>query len=120
MRDAQMHTTEQKWTVALLKILDDMNAPDYAFNKIISWASQAKTDGYSFEPEGGLSRRGNLEQLFATTKNARSAGSASSDQPHKEKRDGQLKVEQWQTVDHNDHCMKSRKQYHWLCQLMHS
>ena len=69
-RDAPMHTTEQKWTIALLKILDDMNAPDYAFNEIMSWANQAKTDGYSFEPEGGFSRRGNVEQLFATTKNA--------------------------------------------------
>ena len=31
----QMHTTEQKRTVALLKILDDINARDYAFSEII-------------------------------------------------------------------------------------
>ena len=33
-----MFTTDQKWTVALLKLLDDMNAPDYAFTKILKWA----------------------------------------------------------------------------------
>ena len=32
MGAVQMHTREQKWIVALLKILDVMNAPDYAFN----------------------------------------------------------------------------------------
>ena len=26
-------TADQKWTVALLKLLDNMNAPDYAFTK---------------------------------------------------------------------------------------
>ncbi len=30
-----MYTTDQKWTVGLLKILDDMNPPDYAFEAII-------------------------------------------------------------------------------------
>jgi hypothetical protein len=36
-----MYTTEQKWTVALLKLLDDINAPDYAFRLIIEWARSA-------------------------------------------------------------------------------
>ena len=31
MGAVQMHTTELKWTVALLKILNSVNAPDYAF-----------------------------------------------------------------------------------------
>jgi hypothetical protein len=43
-----MYTTEQKWTFALLKLLDDINAPDYAFRLIIDWACLAKNDGYIF------------------------------------------------------------------------
>ena len=31
-----MFTTDQKWTIALLKILDDINAPDYAFTDVLS------------------------------------------------------------------------------------
>ncbi len=43
-----MYTTKQKWTVALLKLQDDINAPDYAIRLIIEWARSAKNDGYSF------------------------------------------------------------------------
>ena len=33
------YTTNQKWTIGLLKVLDDMNAPDYAFKSIVmDWA----------------------------------------------------------------------------------
>ena len=43
-------------TVALLKLLDDMNAPDYAFSKILKWAHNAQAESYSFHPaNGGLS-----------------------------------------------------------------
>ena len=49
-------TTDQKWTVALLKLLDDMNAPDYAITKVLKWANSAQAEGYSFHPaNGGLS-----------------------------------------------------------------
>ena len=30
-----MVSTDQKWTISLLKILDDMNAPDYAFAAVL-------------------------------------------------------------------------------------
>jgi hypothetical protein len=50
-----MHTTDQKWTIDLLKVLDDMNAPDYAFGDILSWARGAHSANYSFNPPGGLS-----------------------------------------------------------------
>jgi hypothetical protein len=30
-----MYSTDQKWTIALLKLLDDMNAPDCAFAPIL-------------------------------------------------------------------------------------
>ena len=29
-----MHTIDQKWTAALLRVMDDINAPDYAFGLI--------------------------------------------------------------------------------------
>ena len=66
-----MFTTDQKWTIALLKILDDMNAPDYAFTDVLSWARDAHADGYSFYPDGGLSRMRSVDVLFKTMKNAK-------------------------------------------------
>jgi hypothetical protein len=65
-----MYTTEQKWTVALLKLLDDINSPDYAFRLIIEWARSAKNDGHSFLPPGGLTRNSNVELLFKSLPNA--------------------------------------------------
>ena len=66
-----MHTTDQKWTIALLKILDDMNAPDYAFASILGWARAANADKYTFFPQGGLSRSRNIGILFDGIENAR-------------------------------------------------
>ena len=60
-----MYTAEQKWTVALLKLLDDINAPDYAFRLIIEWARSAKNDGYSSLPPGGLTQNANVD-LFSS------------------------------------------------------
>jgi len=54
---------EHKYTIMLLKILDDMNAPDYAFTKIMQWAKQAFQNGYNFEPTAGTSRKSNIQQL---------------------------------------------------------
>ena len=54
-----MYTTDQKWTVGLLKILDDMNAPDYAFEAITKWSRGAHK---SFYPQGELTR--NVNVLF--------------------------------------------------------
>ena len=51
-----MYSTDQKGTIVLLKLLDDMNAPDYAFARILKWAQTAKAEGYTFQPaNGGLS-----------------------------------------------------------------
>ena len=30
-----LFTNDQKWTIALLKLLDDMNAPDYAYASVL-------------------------------------------------------------------------------------
>ncbi|KAI2502783.1 hypothetical protein MHU86_1872 [Fragilaria crotonensis] len=51
-----MYTTDQKWTVSLLKILDHANAPDYTFGQVLEWARSASADNYSYNPVGGLSR----------------------------------------------------------------
>jgi hypothetical protein len=53
-------STDQKWTISLLKVLNDMNAPDYAFASILTWARSAVAEQYSFYPKGGLSRNRNL------------------------------------------------------------
>ena len=65
------YSTDQKWTVALLKLLDEMNAPDYAFHATLTWARAAIADGFSFPPEGGKTRRRNVERLFAMISNAK-------------------------------------------------
>ena len=66
------YTTDQKWTVALLKVLDDMNAPDYAFKSIMEWAWDACADGYSFNAvAGGVSRSKNVDSLINSVHNAR-------------------------------------------------
>ena len=65
-----MYSSEQKWTIALLKLLVDMNAPDYAFTSILKWARDALEDGYSFAPAGGQSRVNNVDLLFKSVANA--------------------------------------------------
>ena len=42
------YTNELKWTVALLKIVDDVKATDGAFGKILFWAREAASAQYSF------------------------------------------------------------------------
>jgi Plavaka transposase len=64
------YSTDQKWTVALLKLLDEMHAPDYAFRDILSWARSATSENYSFYPRGGLSRSRNLDYLFRSLSNS--------------------------------------------------
>ncbi len=65
-----MISTDQKWTILLLKILDDMNAPDYAFESVLKWARNAQADGHSFYPVGGHSRVKNVDVLFKSVTNA--------------------------------------------------
>ena len=69
--DPFMFTTDQKWTIVLPKLLDDMNAPDYAFKYMWSWACDAQADGYSFYPDGGLSHMCSVDLLFKAMTNAK-------------------------------------------------
>ena len=55
----------------LLKVLEDINAPDFAFGKILTWAREAANDNYLFNPPGGLSKRRHVEQLFNSIENAK-------------------------------------------------
>ena len=49
-----------------------MNAPDYAFARILKWAQGAQAEGYTFQPaNGGLSRTRNVDVLFASFMNAK-------------------------------------------------
>ena len=65
------YNKEMKWTVALLKLVDDLKAPDEAFGKILLWACNAAKDEYSFEPHAGLSRSNNVKNLFDCMENAK-------------------------------------------------
>jgi hypothetical protein len=51
-----LYSDDQKWAVALLKLLDNMNAPDYAFASVLRRARGANAARYSFHPDAGLSR----------------------------------------------------------------
>jgi hypothetical protein len=44
------YTNDLKWTVALLKIVDDIKATNGAFGKILLWAREAASAQYSFYP----------------------------------------------------------------------
>ena len=64
------YTVPQKWTVELLKILDEFNAPDQAFEEIIRWAQGAYKDGFNFEPPAGVTRNRNITIMCKSLQNA--------------------------------------------------
>jgi hypothetical protein len=66
-----MYTTDQKWTVSLLKILDHANAPDYTFGEVLAWARSASADRYSYNPVGGISRSDNVDALINSVRNGK-------------------------------------------------
>jgi hypothetical protein len=65
-----IHSITQKWTVALLKLLNDINAPDYAFGQLLQWGCNAMSDGYTFNPPCGVNRNRNIAGLYDTLHNA--------------------------------------------------
>ncbi|KAI2497023.1 hypothetical protein MHU86_17500 [Fragilaria crotonensis] len=66
-----MYTTDQKWTVSLLKILDHANAPDYTFGEVLEWARSASADNYTYNPVGGLSCAKNVDALINSVCNGK-------------------------------------------------
>ena len=65
------YTNDLKWTVAILKIVDDIKATNGAFGKILLWAREAASAQYSFYPQGGMSRNKNVENLINSMENAK-------------------------------------------------
>ena len=64
------HTLDKKWTAALLKVMDDINTPDYALGLILAWARDASADEYSFHPLGqGLDCARNVPVLVESIAN---------------------------------------------------
>jgi len=59
-QDQNIFTHDYKWTIKLLKILDDINAPNSAFKDIMKWAQDAHMNGFSFIPPAGDSRKQNI------------------------------------------------------------
>ena len=57
-----LYTTEQKSIIKLIKLLDDMDCPDYAFSSILSWAHNAYVEGFTFNPSF-KSRKSNLHWM---------------------------------------------------------
>jgi hypothetical protein len=58
------HTTEQRSMVKLMKLLDDMEAPDFAVESIIKWAQTALSEGFDFRPKRKSRRDGNLVDVL--------------------------------------------------------
>jgi hypothetical protein len=58
------HTTEQRSMVKLMKLLDDMEAPDFAVELIIKWAQMALSEGFDFRPKRKSRRDGNLVDVL--------------------------------------------------------
>ncbi len=64
------YTVDQKWTAALLKVMDDINAPDYVFGLILAWARGASAEEYSFHPQGDLDCARHVTVLVKSIANA--------------------------------------------------
>lgn len=60
-----MHTIDPKWTVKLVKVLNNFNVPDYAFGSIVASARvAASAEAYSFHPQNGLNHLLNVRVLL--------------------------------------------------------
>ena len=62
--------TDQEWIILLLKILDDVVAPDYAFESVVKWTRTAHADDISIYPNGGQSHINTIDVLFKVVANA--------------------------------------------------
>lgn len=47
------YTNEQRALISLMKLVQDMNAPDGSFQAILEWAQRAYDNGFNFRPEKG-------------------------------------------------------------------
>ena len=63
------YTKEQRYMCQLIWLLDSFGAPDYAVERIIEWAQDARRDGWDFNPKT-KSRHGNIKWMYDTITNA--------------------------------------------------
>ena len=56
-------TTSQKCVTSLMILLDSLNCPDYAFEKILNWARTSFVAGFDFNPKC-KKRWGNVKSMF--------------------------------------------------------
>ena len=77
-----LFTSDQKWTITLLKLLNDMNAPDYACTAVLKLAQGASKEGYSFHPKGSQSCMQNIDVSFNSVKMQRLPTVKRVDVPH--------------------------------------
>ena len=62
-------TTNQKCIVSLMRILDNMNAPDYALEAILKWARNSHAQRFDFNPPAST-RNANLKWMRKFIKNS--------------------------------------------------
>jgi hypothetical protein len=65
-----MFSTDQEWIILLLKTLDDVVAPDCAFESVLKWARKAHADGFSIYTDGGQLHINTIDVLFKVAANA--------------------------------------------------
>ena len=65
-----LHDKQDKWLINLMKLLNDMHAPDYIFQQVKCWAVSAKAHEFEFNGNRGFSHNSNLKWMFEMTKNA--------------------------------------------------
>ena len=63
------YTTDQKCVVSLMRILDKMNAPDYALQSILQWAQTSYRNNCNFNPKV-QTRNANLQWMRSVIQDA--------------------------------------------------
>jgi hypothetical protein len=66
--DYDTFTVAQKSIVKLMYILNEMEAPDYAFQSIMEWAQECYLEGFDFNPS--MTRKANLKWMYKAIHNA--------------------------------------------------
>jgi hypothetical protein len=64
------HMVDQKWTAVLLKNMNNINTPDFAFGLILAWARGGSAEDCSFHPQEGLECAQNVAVLVKSIANA--------------------------------------------------
>ena len=62
-------SVSQKSFVKLMNLLDDMEAPDYAFQSIMQWAQECYLDGLNFNPS--MTHKANLTWMYKSIHNSK-------------------------------------------------